>query len=170
MRLLKQVAIGLFVFSIILLLISLLLPSRVNVSKSVLVHASHRNVLTAVLQIEDWKNWNPILQDSTIKYTIQPHYAEWVSKDGVLNSIKLEQLTADSINMIIFSENKQVFSSGFTVVTHQTDSLFTKVEWWISEDIKWYPWEKFYGLFSESFRDAYMENSLQMLKRYVESR
>ncbi|MCO5240942.1 MAG: hypothetical protein M9904_12910 [Chitinophagaceae bacterium] len=171
MRLLKQAAIGLIVFGIILLLISLLLPSRIRISKSVLIHAPHNKVMASLLHIEEWKNWNPILQDSSIKYTIYPPYrADWISKDAVPNSIQLEPFARDSINMVILSKNKQVFSSGFSVVSHQQDSLLTKVEWWISEDIKWYPWEKFYGLFSESFRDTYMDNTLQLLKQYIENR
>jgi hypothetical protein len=44
-----------------------------------------------------------------------------------------------------------------------------KVEWWISEDLKWYPWEKFYGLFSESLKETYLENTLESFKRYMEN-
>ena len=171
MRLLKQIAIGLITFSVILLLFSFLLPSKISVSKSVLVHASHSRVMAALLHIEDWKNWNPILQDSAVKYSISsPRQVEWVSTDGVPNAIQLEQFAQDSISVIISSKNKQVFLSGFTVVSHQQDSLLTKVEWWINEDIKWYPWEKFYGLFSESFRETYMDNNLQLFKHHVENK
>ncbi|HTN07734.1 hypothetical protein [Agriterribacter sp.] len=171
MRLLKQAVIGLIAFSMILLFFSFLLPSKIRVSKSVLVHASHDSVMAALLHMERWKQWNPILQDSTAKYSIpSPRRIDWVSADGVPNSIQLEQYAHDSIIVIIRSKNKQVFSSGFTVVSHQQDSLLTKVEWWINEDIKWYPWEKFYGLFAESFRETYMDNNLQLFKHYIENK
>ncbi|WP_152270456.1 hypothetical protein [Agriterribacter humi] len=171
MRLLKQVAIGLITFSIILLFFSFLLPSKISVSKSVLVHAPKDSVMAALLRIDDWKNWNPILQDSSASYSIlSPQQVEWVSANGISNSIQLEQFAADSIMAIIKSDNKQVFSSGFSVVQHQQDALLTKVEWWINEDIKWYPWEKFYGLFSESFRETYMDNNLQLFKYYIENK
>jgi hypothetical protein len=171
MRLLKQIAIGLITFSIILLFFSFLLPSKISVSKSVLVHAPKDNVMTALLRIEDWKNWNPILQDSTASYSISsPQLVEWVSANGISNSIQLKQFATDSITAVIRSNGKQVFSSGFSVVQHQQDALLTKVEWWINEDIKWYPWEKFYGLFSESFRETYMDNNLQLFKYYIENK
>jgi len=171
MRLLKQAVIGLITFSMILLFFSLLLPSKISVSKSVLVHASHDSVMSALLHIENWKQWNPILQDSNAKYSIaSPRRVDWVGADGVPNTIQLEQFARDSIMVIILSKNKQVFSSGFTVISHQQDSLLTKVEWWINEDIKWYPWEKFYGLFSESFRETYMDNNLQLFKHYIENK
>ncbi|HRN57646.1 MAG TPA: hypothetical protein PLL71_14405 [Agriterribacter sp.] len=171
MRLLKQVIIGLIVFSTILLLFSLLLPSKISVSKSVLIHASHNSVTAALLDVEGWKSWNPILQDSTAAYTVlSPQQVNWISADGVPHSIQLEQFAPDSITVIIRSGNRQVFSSGFTVVSHLQDSLLTKAEWWINEELKWYPWEKFYGLFSESFRESYMDNNLQLLKQYVENK
>ena len=171
MRLLKQVAIGLITFSIILLFFSFLLPSKISVSKSVLVHAPKDSVMAALLRIDDWKNWNPILQDSSAAYSISsPQQVEWVSANGISNSIQLEQFAADSIMAIIKSNNKQVFRSGFTVVRHPQDALLTKVQWWINEDIKWYPWEKFYGLFSESFSETYMDNNLQLFKYYIENK
>lgn len=171
MRLLKQAAIGLITFSIILLFFSFLLPSKISVSKSVLLHAPKDSVMAALLRIEDWKNWNPILQDSNAVYSISsPQQVKWTGANGISNSIQLEQFAADSIMVIIKSNDKQVFGSGFSVVQHQQDALLTKVEWWINEDIKWYPWEKFYGLFSESFRETYMDNNLQLFKRYIESK
>lgn len=170
MRLLKQIVIGLITFSIILLFFSFLLPSKISVSRSVLLHAPKDSVMSALLRMDDWKNWNPILQDSSTAYTISPQKAEWTSADGISNSIQLQQFAADSIWVIIKSDGKQVFNSGFSVVQHQQDALLTKVEWWINENIKWYPWEKFYGLFSESFRETYMDNNLQLFKHYIENK
>lgn len=170
MRLLKQVIIGVVVFSIILLLISFLLPSRISVSKTVLINASHQKVVNALMDIGNWKNWNPIMQDSTAKYTvISDRQMDWLSGDGTPNSLQLQQFAPDSIAVVIRSKDKQVFASGFTVVGHQQDSLFTKTEWWIDEHLAWYPWAKFYGLFSESFREAYIDNTLQKFKQYIES-
>lgn len=169
MRFLKQIFIGLLVFAILLFGISLLLPSSIDVSKSVLVYANHQKVNSTIADLTQWKNWNPILQDPQIRYEIAtPQQVSWKSRDGIAQEITLEQAAPDSISITIRSDGKQVFTSGFNTISHQQDSLLTKVEWWISEDLKWYPWQKFYGLFAESFRDAYMENTLQSLKDYLE--
>lgn len=171
MRLLKQAIIAITVFSVILLFFSFLLPSKISVSRPVLIHAPKDSVLAALLHIDDWKHWNPALQDAGVKYSIvSPQRVDWISAGGVHNSIQLKRFAPDSISVIIQSKNKQVFSSGFIVAGHPQDSLLVKVEWWISEDIKWYPWEKFYGLFSESFRETYMDNTLQVFRHYIENR
>lgn len=170
MRIVKQLLIGFVVFGTLLWLISLLLPSRISVSKTVLVNAAHDKVTGMLLQIEDWKNWNPIMQDTMARYSmVSPQQIDWISADGVANTITLKQTAPDSISVLIRSNSKPVFSSGFTVVSHPQDSLLTKIEWWMDEELRWYPWAKFYGLFSESFREAYLDNTLQGFKRYVES-
>ena len=171
MRLLKQAMIAVAVFGTMFLFFSFLLPSVISVSKSVLVHAPKDSVMAALLRIDDWKHWNPALQDSGAKYSIvSPLQVDWISAGGVSHSIQLKQFAPDSISVIIQSKNRQVFSSGFIVAGHPQDSLLAKVEWWISEDVKWYPWEKFYGLFSESFRETYMDNTLQLFRHYIEHR
>ncbi|MCO5237349.1 MAG: SRPBCC family protein [Chitinophagaceae bacterium] len=171
MKFLKPALIAIVVFALLLLAFSWLLPSKINVSKSTLIHASKEQVTAALLDIEQWKNWNPILQDPGIQYLIEsPHRVKWTSAKGVPNVIQLEPYTPDSIHVIIRSDNKPVFTSGFTVTQHPEDSLLIKVEWWIREDLRWYPWQKFYGLFSESFREAYMEDNLRSLKYYLENK
>ena len=123
------------------------------------------------MNVEDWKNWNPILQDSNTSYEIlSPTEVRWTAENGVSNSITLKQYAQDSVIASIMSDNKQVFSSGFTVVSNSQDTSLTKVEWWIDENIKWYPWDKFYGLFSESFRETYMENNLKLFKSHIEGK
>lgn len=171
MRLIKQVLIAFFVFGFIIFCISLLLPSSVQVSKSVLINVPKDSVTATLLRIEDWKKWSPFLQDSAIQYNIQsPVQANWKAADGTVNSIQLEHYSSDSILAIIRSGDKVVFNSGFTVKMSADNNNVTKVEWWMLEKLKWYPWEKFYGLFSESFKETYVENSLEMFRRYAEMR
>ncbi|MGN6492351.1 MAG: SRPBCC family protein [Agriterribacter sp.] len=169
MRFVKQLLIAFFVFGLIIFLISLLLPSSVQVSKSVLINAPKDSITATLLRIEDWKKWSPFLQDSAIRYDItSSSTANWRAADGMLNSITLQQYSADSIFAIIHADDKIVFNSGFTIKASNDNNNVTKVEWWMIEHLKWYPWEKFYGLFSESFKETYVENSLDMFKRYME--
>ncbi len=170
MRLLKQIFIGIVGIGLVLLFISFLLSSHIRVSKSVLVSAPKDTVIQKLLQLKQWKFWNPLLQDSSITYTFpSANEAQWQTADGKTNLIKLEHYATDSINAIITTNNKKVFNSGFTIVYNTDGTNLTKVEWWISEDLSWYPWEKFYGLFSESLKETYLENSLQAFKRHIEN-
>lgn len=170
MRFLKQALIGITAFSILLFLLSLLLSPSINVSKSVLLSASKEEIVAHLMDIKDWKNWNPLLQDSSLSYNFPSStLVKWETAKGKTNAIELKQYAPDSIRMSVSSNNIPSFNSGFTVVSNSDGAPIVKLEWWISEELKWYPWEKFYGLFSESFRESYLENTLQAFKRYIES-
>lgn len=170
MGILKQILIAFITFALIIFFFSLLLPSKISLSRSVLIHASKERVTEALLNVSQWKNWNPILQDSGVHYVLEgPNLVKWISNKGIPNSIQLHQVAPDSIQVVIQSGGKPVFTSGFTVVSHTEDSLFNKVEWWVREDVHWYPWEKFFGLFSERSREAYMDDNLQSLKYHLEN-
>ncbi|MBX3256899.1 MAG: hypothetical protein KF862_22370 [Chitinophagaceae bacterium] len=171
LRFFKQILIAFFVFGLIIFLISLLLPSVVQVSKSVLVNVPKDSITATLLRIEDWKKWSPFLQDSALQYNIvSGSKANWQAADGTVNSIALNKYGSDSILAVIHSGDKVVFNSGFTVKSSADNKNVSKVEWWMIEELKWYPWEKFYGLFSESFKETYVENSLEMFRRYAEAR
>jgi len=170
MRLLKHALISIIVFSILLFLLSLLLSPRISVSKSVLVSASKENILAHLTDMRDWKNWNPMLQDSSITYSYPSASAvKWETANGKINVIELKQYAPDSIFVNISTDNVPSFNSGFTVVADADIPAVVKVEWWINEELKWYPWEKFYGLFSESLKETYLENTLESFKRYMEN-
>lgn len=170
MHLLKQALIGIVAFSILLFLLSLLLSPRISVSKSVLVSAPKEKIIACLMDMRGWKNWNPMLQDSSITYSFPSASAvKWETAKGKVNTIELKPYAPDSIFVNISTDNVPSFNSGFTVVSGADMPGVVKVEWWISEDLKWYPWEKFYGLFSESLRETYLENTLESFKRYIEN-
>jgi hypothetical protein len=170
MRLLKQIFIGIVGMGLVLFFISLLLSSHVRVSKSVLISAPKDSVIQHLLHLQEWRFWNPLLQDSSLSYSFPAgNEAEWQAANGKTNSIRLEHYATDSINAVIATNDQKAFASGFTIKYNTDGTKLTKVEWWISEDISWYPWEKFYGLFSESLKETYLENSLQAFKRYIEN-
>lgn len=171
MRLIKQILIGFTGIGMVILIISLFLPSHVRVSKSILLSVSKDSVSNSLSQIQTWQHWNPLLQDKTTAYHFSgDNKVSWKTDDNKTNTIALERLSADSIIAVITTDNKQVFQSGFNVVKNTDNTGLTKVDWWIAEDLKWYPWEKFYGLFSESLKETYIDNSLKSLKQYLESK
>lgn len=170
MRFIKQFIIGVTAFSIILFLLSLLLSPRISVSKSILLSAPKEKIVAHLMDIKDWKNWNPLLQDSSLAYSYPSASAvKWETTKGKINAIELMQYAPDSIQLNVSTNNIPSFQSGFNIVSNTDGAPVVKLEWWIIEELKWYPWEKFYGLFSESFRETYLENTLQAFKRYIET-
>ncbi|MBX3241356.1 MAG: SRPBCC family protein [Chitinophagaceae bacterium] len=170
MRLVKQLFLGVAGMGLILFLISLPLPSQVNVSKSILVSNPKDSVLASLLHLKEWQQWNPMLQDSSVVYSFETEQAvEWTTHDQKTNRIKLTMLSADTVYAVITTDNEQAFKSGFSVTQNRVSNNFTKIDWWIHEDLGWLPWEKFYGLFTESLKEEYLENTLQSLKRHLEN-
>jgi hypothetical protein len=41
------------------------------------------------------------------------------------------------------------------------------VVWYIIEDLKWYPWEIFYGMMAADMKGPLMQKSLDDLKQYL---
>lgn len=161
--------IGFSGIAIIIFLLSLPLPSHISVSKSVLVNQPVAIVWQSLTNLEDWKNWNPLLQDSTTSYKFDStNRVTWIAKDGKTNDVRLQPYAQDSLYAIIQTDGQEAFKSGFTVAANQDGGSHTKVEWWIQENLGWYPWQKFYGLFSESLKESYLENSLFSFKRHME--
>lgn len=171
MRLIKQIVIGFIGIGFVIFIISLFLPSHVRVSKSVLLPLVKDTVTNALSNITEWHNWNPMLQDSSTTYTFSgTNKVTWKAKDNKINIIELKHTSADSLLALISANGKPVFNSGFNVVKNTDNTGLTKVDWWITEDLGWYPWEKFYGLFSESLKETYLENSLKSFKIYMETK
>lgn len=169
MKLIKQIIIGFTGIAIVIFLISLPLPSHLNVSKSVLVDRPAAPVRSSINNLQEWKYWNPLLQDSSAVYEFEgTAKVKWLAKDGKLNSITLQSYATDSLYALISTDDRAAFKSGFNVSENTDGGTHTKVEWWIQEELGWYPWEKFYGLFSESLKESYLENSLFSLKRHLE--
>ena len=169
MRLIKQLLIGFTGISIVLFLLSFPLPSTVNVSKSILVNLPKDTVLASLLDLQAWKYWNPLLQDSNTTYSFETNReVQWTTHNNKINRITLSPLSSDSIYAFITTDNEQAFESGFSVVQNTGENNFVKIDWWIHEDLGWLPWNKFYGLFTESLKEEYLENSLQVLKQYLE--
>ena len=170
MRLLKQVFIGFIGIGFIIFILSLFLPSRIHVSKSVLLPVSKNSIVNALTHIKSWQGWNPLLQDSSLEYQFPAdNKVTWKTHDNKTNAIELTKSAADSIMVVVTTDDAKAFESGFNVIENTDNTGLTKVDWWIMEDLKWYPWEKFYGLFSESLKETYLENSLQSFKRYMEN-
>jgi len=50
-----------------------------------------------------------------------------------------------------------------------SDSGRVQAEWSVLVRLKWYPWEKFYGIFIEKISGQGYEDALSSLKAYVEN-
>ena len=61
------------------------------------------------------------------------------------------------------------FNSGFSIEKRDPSMDSVQVVWFIVEELKWYPWEKFYGIMAEDVKGPLMQQSLDRLKKKLQA-
>ena len=169
MRLLKPLILGLAGLSIVILLISALLPNHVMTSKWVRVHAGKDSILQEVRNLEGWKEWNGLLAGAT-DIQVSDSVMSWVSPGGTKkNTVTVKGSTSMGLSTEISLQEGKPFSSGFSIEKRDPAMDSVQVVWFIVEDLKWYPWEKFYGIMAADVKGPLMQQSLNRLKKKLQN-
>jgi len=173
MRFIKPILIAFTGLSLVLLAISSLLPGEVMTSKWVIVQGEAAPVLSEIRDLRNWPQWNGLLSgvnDFTVKP--KPNPADtgatmfWTDQRGGKNTLVVtENNEMGLVTTMTLGENRPM-ESGFSVEKRQADSV--QVVWFIIEKLKWYPWEKFYGMMAADMKGPLMQESLDKLKAKLE--
>jgi hypothetical protein len=166
-RLLKPVIIGACGLIAVMLLISLILPGHVMTSKWIKVPQQKDSVIKQISDLSTWKEWNGLLKGAT-EIEVRDSLLQWKTPNGHSNTIKLESVQPNGVSTPISLNNGDYFRSGFSVEKRDADSV--QVVWYVIEDLKWYPWEKFYGMMAADMKGPLMQKSLEDLKTYLGSK
>jgi len=156
---------GLF---IMVTLISLLIPSSIRVSRGVVVRAPAAKVLEQISQVNNWKNWHPVLKSDSIEYlkSSTPNSLEWESNNKT-NTFSIVSSNASEVQATLGREGELPIQNVLTILP-LADSSAVQVEWKALVRLRWYPWEKFYGIFVEKISGPGYEEALNSLKAYME--
>ena len=160
------------VIIILVALAGLLLPSKVTITKSVLINAPSQKIKNQVNDLDDWKNWYPAFQNNTIRVTTN------TSKKNALQSISLKDNNGKEIDLdLIVSSNDtievavespssaKVFYQ-FLLIPHLSGK--TQLTLNVNTYFKWYPWEKIKGIFLDKISGPQYESALNKLKEFIE--
>ncbi len=170
MRLLKPFLITLFGLALVLLGVSALLPSRVMTTRWVMVHADRDSVVHAVHDVSSWPSWNMLMERSA-PVPVKPDYATgdtitWTPGGGMPGKMAIEEWNDKGFSSSLVIGGQRAQRSGFSVEKRQADSV--QVVWFLIEDLKWYPWEKVYGMMASDLKGPLMQKSLDRLKVRLE--
>jgi len=166
-----------FVFSLIIIivvfgLLTLLLPAKVTVAKSVLINAPAEAVRNEIVDFRNWKNWYPAFEDDKMQMHIDS------SKSGKAPSLTLKDGKGKEM-LFYFTETKkdtiQINVSSSTsgkvnyqfILTPHADAQ-TQITWNVNLFMKWYPWEKIKGIFLDKVSGPQFEFSLNKMKTFLE--
>ncbi len=174
-KLIKAGLIGLLGLAVLVTLMSLLLPSEVHGRRGIVIAGRSAVIRNQVAAFYNWINWQP--QCKAYPDSIRFSNAGF-GTTGSICRVNLPgrkpvvyQIVKDDSLFVIFTEK----IAGENVVEHtisfSADSATggTYVDWRFESPLKWYPWEKFAGMFTESITAPGYEAALANLKQYVES-
>lgn len=173
MRLFKGffiVLVGLFVFITIL---SLFIPSKLMVTRAVVINANAGKVFNEISNLQNWKHWHPVfINDSAnIKFDTVANgisnSCEWESK-GKKNKMLITDKQDNALKATLLREGENDVLNTINVLP-LADSNQVQAEWNVLIKLKWYPWEKFYGIFIENISGQGYEDALNSLKQHVEN-
>ena len=123
---------------------SLLIPSRVQISKAITIRSHPDSLWRIVDDFKSWEQWNTLFpglsmekreySDSGMK--TENAIVKWKSREPGLHVAMIQR------------NNKRPVISGWKIVNSETTDSIT-VQWYIDINLQWYPWEKFAGMLYE---------------------
>jgi hypothetical protein len=170
MRLIKGVFVIIISLFSMITLFSLLIPSSVRISRAVVINNTHAPaIVQQLLPFENWKNWHPIFTTDSASYNRD-------AKDRNFHILHRQQdivfilKDSDSSSIHFLLKVKGENDVQNEMVIHSLPAQeAVQVEWRTITTLKWYPWEKFYGIFLDQLTGASYEGALNGLKRFIES-
>lgn len=174
MRLFKAFLFGITGLFVIITLFSLLIPSRVMVSRAVILNdVTPGEIYLQVADFENWQKWHPIFTIDSAK--INCRIADLPTRPAnciILNrgkQINLSLISADttSIKFLFEAAGENDIENDIVIVPTETKNAI-QVEWRAVTKLHWYPWEKFYGIFIDQLTGNSYDLALHGLKDYLE--
>jgi len=161
---------GLFIF---ITLLSLFIPSKLMVTRAVIINAKADKVFDQISDLQNWKHWQPVfIRDSAnIKFDKDANgisnSCTWESK-GKDNKMLITEKKGNAIAATLLRQGENDVLNTISILP-LADSNQVQAEWNVLIKLKWYPWEKFYGLFIEKISGQGYEDALNSLKAYIEN-
>jgi hypothetical protein len=126
-----------------------------------------------IANLKNWKNWHPVFMKEPGVIYSEPSegakaFAVWTSNEKV-NKILITESDASGIKFLLIRKNEKDVENILSVRPTQ-DSTGLQVEWKALTHLKWYPWEKFAGIFIDKMTGPGYEAALVSLQQYLEQR
>lgn len=162
MRVIKFLILSVISISLVLLAISLLLPSHVRISRAINISAKPGEITPYLSDLQRWERWNVFISDSVVnKKVVSPTE---ISTDRL--QIEVRTSKADSVSTVWTQPGGKTFTASFSCLE---GGEVTVVQWYFDFHLNWYPWEKFGSIIYDEQMGPGMEKSLAQLKALVES-
>lgn len=160
------------VLATIIFIFSALFPSEVMTSKWVIVGVEKKQVHAKLNNLSDYASWNDILmnreqlefhqKDSSVQ---KGDAISWRNNTGAFDEFLMTGSDTSGISFEIVNAGSLPIRSGISFA-QKGDSV--QVVWSIVEKLRWYPWEKVYGMMAADMKGPAMQHSLETFKSQLE--
>jgi hypothetical protein len=168
MKYIKLILISAFFFFGMFTIIGLLFPSQINTTRAVVINKQPQQILSTLSNVESWKAWYPFfkVKDSG---SIAMAGNSTVFQYQQLK-LRIDNFTKDSnsVSFKLTAANNFEVADKVIVLPIAKDAMQSQVVWNENEHLRWYPWERFRGLFLERTRGMYIDTALYRLRDYLE--
>lgn len=169
MKYIKLAILSIVFLFLVVLLMSLFIPSHIRISKAVDIVAEKEVIMDQVNDPLKWKNWWPGLD------TAKPLYVEGVLKGIVLDEsdlarpviILIDKKEENELTARLFPKRMRPVVIGWQTISYPNRNFIT-LQWYMDFHLRWYPWEKFSSLLLEKRYGVQMEKGLTNLKHILE--
>lgn len=162
MRFIKLIIISVIVLFAIATAISLMLPSKVLVSRATDITTNADSVKPLITNLSKWQQWMKIDSTGALKYDAEKNT---LSLNNSLISIKNN---TDSTFITTWGNGtgKNEIESTHRIISMSPNTI--TIQWQMVQYVKWYPWEKFASMLNDKILGTFMEQSLSSLKQKAE--
>jgi hypothetical protein len=173
MKFIKAGLIGLLGLSILITLISFLIPSEVHGRRGIVIKADSAKIRTQIALFYNWKNWHPEFKEYSDKLTYKNVSTGQnpvcnLTVNGRSTDYRIVRNNELFVTVIQQKKGQNDIENTFTF-SKDSATGGTYLDWKFISELKWYPWEKFAGMFTESMTAPVYELALENLKQYVET-
>lgn len=162
---LKSFALVILGFLVVITLFSLLMPGTVVVVRSETIPSPKADILQAIQQPNSWMSWYPPLQEPGVSPHVEGEMIVWTS-GGKKNTIHFQKIHREGLRTSFTRSGELPVL--YDITLYEIDGI-PQVEWKAIHQLRWYPWEKFGGIFMNDLAGQGYTHALQQLKAYVQS-
>jgi len=174
MRYLKMALIGLAGLSLLATCMGLLMPSSVKISRGVILEADSLSVAKMLMDRTSWKEWMPWMKDDlgvlvtfSGEQGIAGSSVRWRSLQKKNNGAIVYLGRGEGENLFRYQfEGMNSADGGFRIRSLGKDQ--TELQWFMEYPLRWYPWERFYGIFIDPMIGGVLEKGLQQLIQHLQ--
>jgi hypothetical protein len=174
MRLIKMflfVIVGLFA---VITVIGLFIPSSVKISRGIIVSADSSKVYNELSDVKNWNKWLPwITADSGAIVQLSAttnspgSFFRWKGvKINSAGTITIQSSKPNEILLLHELKDMNKAEGGFRM--RSVSPVETEMLWYMEYKLKWYPWERFFGIFTDRIIGSAFDKGLEQFKNYIE--